>query len=495
VDERFFSDLVELSLDVVTVLGPEGAIIYESPSVEQMTGFAPEELVGLRITDIIHRDDAANTQATVDRVLAGSDREAIDFRFRHRDGSWHQAEAIGRRWLIDGQPHVLVNTRDVTEHRRMTAELARSNDFLEKTLGASRNVVSITRIDSGEFFYVNDEWLRAAGFRRDEVIGRTGTELGIWGSEAHRGRLLAALKAGGGRLRDHEIRTFTRNGERQFLVNVEYLSGEGASLTGDGEPMMLIVGSDVTDGRETEAQLRQAQKMEAVGQLTGGVAHDFNNLLAVIIGNAELLQEALRDQPELVELVEVILQAGERGAGVVEQLLSFSRRQLLSPRPVQLDATVDALVPLLRATLGSTIRLEIDLAQGLPPARVDPGQFENALLNLVVNARDALETGGSVRIELACREHASDLRSGEDVLPAGRYLELAVIDDGSGMEEAVLARAFDPFFTTKEPGRGTGLGLSMVFGFAHQSGGLARIDSGPGTGTRVSLLLPVHGSD
>jgi signal transduction histidine kinase len=126
---------------------------------------------------------------------------------------------------------------------------------------------------------------------------------------------------------------------------------------------------------------------------------------------------------------------------------------------------------------------------------VDPGQFENALLNLVVNARDALETGGSVRIELACREHASDLRSGEDVLPAGRYLELAVIDDGSGMEEAVLARAFDPFFTTKEPGRGTGLGLSMVFGFAHQSGGLARIDSGPGTGTRVSLLLPVHGSD
>jgi signal transduction histidine kinase len=258
---------------------------------------------------------------------------------------------------------------------------------------------------------------------------------------------------------------------------------------------MLMVGSDVTDSRETEAQLRQAQKMEAVGQLTGGVAHDFNNLLAVIMGNAELLQEALRGRPELLELVDVILQAGQRGAGVVEQLLSFSRRQLLSPQPVQLDATVNALAPLLRATLGTSIRLDIDLAERLPSARVDPGQFENALLNLVVNARDALESGGSVRIELDCREHRLELRSGEDLLPAGHYLELAVIDDGTGMEAGVLARAFDPFFTTKEPGRGTGLGLSMVFGFARQSGGLARIDSRPGAGTRVSLLLPVHAAD
>jgi PAS domain S-box-containing protein len=495
VDEQFFSDLVELSLDVVTVLGPEGLIVYESPSVEYMTGYLPDELIGLCLTDVIHRDDAAATLAAVDRVLAGSDREAIDFRFRHRDGSWHRAEAIGRHWLIDDEPRVLVNTRDVTEHRRITAELARSNDFLEKTLGASRSVVSITRIATGEFVYVNDEWLRCSGFRRDEVIGRTSTELGIWGSAEHRGRLVAALEEAGGRLRDHEIRTFTRNGERQLVVNVEPLSGEGASLGGEGESLMLMVGSDVTDSRETEAQLRQAQKMEAVGQLTGGVAHDFNNLLAVIMGNAELLQEALRDRPELLELVDVILQAGERGAGVVEQLLSFSRRQLLSPRPVQLDATVDALAPLLRATLGSRIRLEIDLAQGLPPARVDPGQFENALLNLVVNARDALDVGGSVRIELDCREHRLELRSGEDLLPAGHYLELAVIDDGSGMEAGVLARAFDPFFTTKEPGRGTGLGLSMVFGFARQSGGLARIDSRPGAGTRVSLLLPVHAAD
>jgi signal transduction histidine kinase len=247
------------------------------------------------------------------------------------------------------------------------------------------------------------------------------------------------------------------------------------------------IASDVTEHRQTEQRLRQAQKMEAVGQLTGGVAHDFNNLLAVIQGNAELL--AIGGEPE-TSSTEAILRATQRGAELTQRLLSYSRRQSLHAKSIDLAELVGGLSDLLRRTLGATIEIETVVAPDLRPACADPGQLENALLNLTINARDAMPEGGKLTIECtnAVLEDEHSARD-PDVSP-GDYVVLAVSDTGTGMSKEVLAQVFEPFFTTKEVGQGSGLGLSMVYGFAKQSGGQVTLYSKPERGTTVKLYLP-----
>lgn len=242
--------------------------------------------------------------------------------------------------------------------------------------------------------------------------------------------------------------------------------------------------------RERDAQLAQAQKMEAVGQLTGGVAHDFNNLLLVVSGNLELALEHSQD-PELRRLVETAIEATGRGASLIRQLLAFSRRQMLHPKAIDLEARLDGLRSLLLASLGERIELELDFDQNLRKPLVDAAQFESALLNLTINARDAMPRGGRLRISARDR-NITDAR--EELRP-GHYVEVIVEDTGEGMTEDVLARVFEPFFSTKGVGRGSGLGLSMVYGFARQSSGAIAIDSVRGVGTRVSLFLPSADAD
>ena len=238
---------------------------------------------------------------------------------------------------------------------------------------------------------------------------------------------------------------------------------------------------------EAEAALQRAQKLEAVGQLTGGVAHDFNNLLTVVIGALDLMQRHPHDEARRERMIEAALGAARRGERLTQQLLAFSRRQALKPAPVQVDALLKDCEPLLRRAVGEAVRLVV--APSAPEAVVslDVSQFEAAIMNLVVNARDATPAGGMIRIEtLGVRLDDRQIEG----LEAGEYLCVAVHDTGAGMDDATIARAFDPFFTTKEPGRGTGLGLSQVYGFTHQSGGAATVDSKPGKGASVCLYLP-----
>jgi signal transduction histidine kinase len=238
------------------------------------------------------------------------------------------------------------------------------------------------------------------------------------------------------------------------------------------------------------SRLMQSQRMEAIGQLTGGVAHDFNNLLTVVLGNADLLAELSADDPVRRQLAEMIGAAAQRGAALTQQLLAFARKQPLDPSVVDVNLRVVALDPMLRRTLGEHIEIELVRAAGLWPATVDPAQLENALLNLCLNARDAMPSGGKLTLETA--NAALDQRYADlhpDVAP-GQYVMLAVSDTGSGIPAEHLARVFEPFFTTKEKGRGTGLGLAMVYGFAKQSAGHVSIYSEPGHGTTVKLYLP-----
>jgi CheY-like chemotaxis protein len=228
--------------------------------------------------------------------------------------------------------------------------------------------------------------------------------------------------------------------------------------------------------------------MEAIGQLTGGIAHDFNNLLGVIIGNAEFLLDALREDPSSSNLAQEILDSALSGADLTRRLLAFARRQALQPRRIALNAYLPNHVAIIRRLLGETIQISVSLAEDLWPTRADPSQVGDALLNLAINARDAMPHGGRIGISTANVHLESDEQSPE--LVEGDYVVLSVADTGTGMPLEVLERALEPFFTTKEPGAGSGLGLSMIFGFAKQSGGHLAIDSQPGGGTTVHLYLP-----
>src|SRR6185436_18109270 len=254
-----------------------------------------------------------------------------------------------------------------------------------------------------------------------------------------------------------------------------------------GEPAGVgLVVTDVTEQKKIEAQLAQVQRIESLGQLTGGIAHDFNNLLTSILLNADVLASVLDDQ--LRPLAEAVRTAAERGADLTRQLLAFGRRQMLEPRPTDLRELLNGMEALMRRTLGEHIRIEFRDAADLWFATVDPSQLEHAVLNLALNARDAMPNGGRLTIETANAEFDADEASPE--IKPGQYVMIAVGDTGVGMPPDVLARAFEPFFTTKDVGKGTGLGLSMVYGFVKQSGGHARIQSEVGNGTVVRLYMP-----
>lgn len=253
--------------------------------------------------------------------------------------------------------------------------------------------------------------------------------------------------------------------------------------------------AEMADRHKAEQALYQAQKMEAVGQLTGGVAHDFNNLLTVVMGNLQILAGHLKNDPLATELIQAAIKAARRGAELNRTLLAFSRKQRLAPEPVDFNEMVSGMAQMLRRTLGEQVAITLKPAENLPRAMADPAQLETALLNLAVNARDAMADGGTLTIETASTvfdDHSAELEG--DVVP-GRYVMLAVSDTGAGMAADVVTRAFEPFFTTKEPGKGSGLGLAMVYGFVKQSGGHVKIYSEPGIGTTVKIFLPQTGKD
>ncbi|HYQ92757.1 MAG TPA: ATP-binding protein, partial [Candidatus Competibacteraceae bacterium] len=280
--------------------------------------------------------------------------------------------------------------------------------------------------------------------------------------------------------------------ELEFATGRRWFESRTAPLEvpPDSKPAVVVIARDITQRRATEARLRQVQKMETIGHLTGGVAHDFNNLLAIVLGNLELLNEHLTGNQSLQDLVQRAVAAAERGATLTQRLLAYSRQQPLQAQPIDLNKLVKGMLDLLRRTLGETIQIRTDLANDLWLALVDAGQFENALLNLALNARDAMPDGGVLSIETANTWLDTDYAaSHEDVRP-GLYVMLVVSDNGVGMSRAVLEHAFEPFFTTKPVGKGSGLGLSMVYGLMKQSGGHVTIYSEEGQGTTVRLYLP-----
>jgi PAS domain S-box-containing protein len=327
----------------------------------------------------------------------------------------------------------------------------------------------------------NPAWARHSGYSREFVVGKSLDE--IFPPEQAEFAIMQYRRAIETRQPvEYEYNTRFPVGEvsrRSFLVPLSGSSGRVEHV--------LLASVDLTEMRRVEAQFRQAQKMEAIGQLTGGVAHDFNNLLTAVLGNLELLQRRLTD-PRALSNVEAAMRAALRGGQLTQQLLAYARRQNLVPRPVDVNAVIIGMGDLLQRSLGGLVQVETDLAADLWPATSDPTQLELVLLNLAINSRDAMPAGGRLRVVTSNVHEADVERPG--TLDPGDYVRIAVIDSGTGMVPDVMARAFEPFFTTKEIGKGSGLGLAQVYGVATQFGGTARLACNSEGGTTAEVFLP-----
>ncbi len=339
----------------------------------------------------------------------------------------------------------------------------------------------------GNIIEVNDRWLELLGYERAEVIGRPVTDFHAPDSarEFWDGGWLRSVARGG--VRDIQRQYVRKTGEiLDVVISAEVETDENGKFL-----RMLDVVTDVTEQRRTEAALRQAQKMEAIGQMTGGVAHDFNNLLTVVAGNLDLAA-ASADQPARVRrFVGNALKAAQRGGTLTQQLLAFARRQMLHPETADPNALIGEFAQLIRQAAGEAVEVQTNLSPQLAPCRVDRVQFEASILNLVMNARDAMPRGGKITINTwnVTVSEAEAARNPE--IKPGPHVLISVTDTGTGMKPEVAERAFEPFFTTKEFGQGSGLGLSMVYGFVKQSGGHVQIQSTLGVGTSVQIYLPV----
>jgi len=369
-----------------------------------------------------------------------------------------------------------------------TAEVKHARDLLDAVVENLPDMILLKEPHGEAFRYI---LVNAAGERllardRVEILGKTERDLFPAEEAAKVVEANRSVVASGGPRIFTDRRLTTARGDVKTVETrmVPITGGNGSSV------MLLAIIRDVTEERAREEHVRQLQRMDAVGRLTGGVAHDFNNLLAIIHGNSELIRSQLEDGSEAAEMADDVVGAASRGAELVKRLLAFARMQHLEPETVDLNARLNNVVGLLQRALGEKVNLRVKTAKALWPAIIDPTQVDDALVNLAINARDAMPDGGTLSIETQNVTLDDDYAANHLEVAPGDYAMLAVSDTGTGMPPEVIARAFEPFFTTKQEGQGTGLGLSQVFGWVKQSGGHIKVYSELGHGTTVKLYLP-----
>lgn len=476
----FYKALIENTRDVVTILDTNGLVQFMSPSITVLFGYNPEELIGTLVFDRVHTEDRERAKSILLKTLAGEEPAPFIVRFKHRNGSWRFVEVIAH--LLDEEiSGVLLNSRDVTEFEETSLARRLIDASFESAFNANATINSITVVETGEYINVNDRWIAALGWSREDAIGKTANDLNVWGGVENRERIVTALQESGS-LKGYRAELTTRTGDvRTVMLDAVYLYLPVGTR-------LHLSALDITEMEQTEEKLRQSQRLDAIGHLTGGIAHDFNNLLSVILGNAEIAEYDLAASDQVADSLAAIRRASVTGANLIQQLLSFSRKQRLHPISLKIGEHLEAMRPMLQTTIAKDITLEIEAADDDWYCHLDPLQLDNAILNMTINARDAMPTGGVLKfnvqgVVLAERDGA------QHDLDAGDYLKLSVQDNGSGMSDATKKHAFDPFYTTKQDFGGSGLGLSMVFGFINQSGGNIFIEPSP-RGSKISMLLP-----
>lgn len=455
---------------------------YCSDELAAMHGVSPKEYIAQASSldgefALTHPDDRARVRAGMEALRNGQVFE-MEYRTITPDGTARHVREIAQP-IFDREGHVVREIgicQDITDMKTAETLLARALDVIPAlfALFDADDKLVVCNQKYRDLYETETTPIRP-GIPFETIVRSAGNAVGVGGP---RGNVELWVQKRLNR-RNAPMRSFEyQRGDGEWVELSDHCLEDGSVFT------VAVV---TTERRRVEDELRQAQKMEAVGQLTGGVAHDFNNLLGVILGNAEILEEEIgKSHPE----IQAILRSGQRGAELTQRLLAFSRRQPLQPTAVCPAQLVESMHQLLKRTLGETIKIGVDIPADLWKVDADEGQLENALLNLALNARDAMPDGGTLGISVSNAPMKKSEKSGLIEVTPGDYVSLTVSDTGAGMPADVLEHVIEPFFTTKDVGEGSGLGLSMVYGFTKQSGGDIYIESGLGEGTRVTLFLP-----
>jgi len=488
--EADYRRVIEQAGDGIYLLEGDGRFVVVNSAICKMAGYSREEMLQMNMLDTYLPGERALGERRLSDVGSGANL-TFERLMRRKDGSLLAVEVNARR-LEDGR--LQATARDITERRHAENALRESERISRALLDRSFGFIGMLSLD-GTLLEANRTALEFAGVEQQDVVGRPFWETAWWN---HSPELQERLRAAVGAAAGGEMVRF----EAPFRAADGSIHPVDFSLKpvrdDDGQVVLLIPeGRDIADlkraGEEKaalQAQLHQAQKMESIGRLAGGVAHDFNNLLTVINGYSRLMLDALASDDPLRESLEEIIRAGERAAGLTQQLLAFGRKQVMQPRVLDLNRVVRETQPMLARVVGEDVEVCLELHPEAATICADPHQLEQVIVNLVVNSRDAMPRGGKVSIGTSVVEWSPRLAQSHPGARAGRYVSLTVSDTGVGMDEETRRRIFEPFFTTKEVGKGTGLGLSMVQGVVEQSGGFIEVASEPGHGASFTIHLP-----
>jgi PAS domain S-box-containing protein len=491
--EHRFRAYIENASDNITIIAVDGTTVYESPSVARLTGYEPEELVGSHAFAHIHPDDLEKVTALLaPKIISQATVGPVEYRYIHKNGSLLTFESIGKSHLDEkGELVSIVNTRDITERKRMEEALRQSEERYRR-LFENANDIIYTQDLAGNFTSVNKVAEAVTGYSLEEVLKMNFSQL-FSAADIEKMRMMTKRKLS--RQTDstsYEVTFRAKDGRAvQLDVSTTLIIENGVPVGVQG------IARDITERKRAEAalrtsqaQLQQSQKLEAIGQLAGGVAHDFNNLLTAIKGYSDLSLRRLHEDHPVRGHLEEIKKASDRAASLTRQLLAFSRKQILEPKVLDLNLVVRDMYDMLRRLIGEDIDLATNLKSDLGRVKADPGQVEQIIMNLVVNARDAMVQGGKVTIETSNVTFDERYTLQHAPVETGNYVMLAVTDTGCGMDKETQTHMFEPFFTTKEAGKGTGLGLSTVYGIVTQSGGYIWVYSEVGKGTSFKVYLP-----
>lgn len=481
--ESRFRSIAEQLSDLISITDSSGVIAYASPASLPMFGLPPEEMVGLHFAEFLAPgQELLAMTAFRDTIEHGLKIIGIELSIKRKDGSLFFGEVDGVRYHSHGELGALVTIRDITERKRAEERLR----FNSMVLDQIQDCVMVVDLN-GRITFANEAECRMTKRSRAELIGSHVESYGEDSSQGPAQREIMEKTLAEGYW-DGELTRCTVDGAEVLLhcrtQTIHDASGEVVAV--------CSISTDITERKALEARLTQAQKMESVGRLAGGVAHDFNNMLGVILGHAEMSLEALDSSHPIHGNLEEIRKAAERSAALTGQMLAFARKQTVAPKVVDLNGIVEGMLRMLGRLIGEGIDLTWAPGADLWPVRVDPSQIDQILANLCVNARDAVGSVGRVTIETANAEFDAVYRGANAECVPGEYVLLAVSDDGCGMDREALSHLFEPFFTTKAPGEGTGLGLATVYGIVKQNEGFLHVYSEPGLGTTFKVYLPRH---
>ncbi len=484
--EELFRLISENAADLIAVVDMEGRRIYNSLAYQKVLGYSPEELKGSSALGQIHPEDRARVQAAAEEARRTGIATNLEYRIRHKDGTWRVLESTSsviRNAKGEPEKLVIVN-RDVTERKRASDALRLSEaSFRSMIENAPYGIYRATA--AGQLLRVNPALQKMLGYESADELLKMNLARDLYFEPDEHQRIIETL-ATRKSFKDVEVEWKRKDG----TLTKARCSGLLVKDEGEEEAYFEVFAEDATEKRLLERQLQVAQKMEAVGRLSGGIAHDFNNLLGVIIGYSQVLKKKLDETNPLREHADEIEKAGQRAASLTRQLLAFSRQQVLAPAVLNLNALLTDLGKMLPRLIGEDVELALQLDPRIGRVKADQSQIEQVVMNLVVNARDALPHGGRLVIETKNVNLTTAYTLHHPGSRVGPYVMLSVTDNGTGMNLETLAHLFEPFFTTKERGKGTGLGLATVYGVVKQSGGYIWVDSEIGKGSSFKVYLP-----